>query len=58
MVEDKESRWSPGLVWPFCDQGEALVHNYKITHAGEQVAQRDFQNNATRPTAQLAHQHV
>ena len=21
---------------------------YKITHAGEQVAQRDFQNNATR----------
>ena len=37
---------------------------YKITHAEEQVEQRDFQNNAPAclcfgsPTAQLAHQHV
>jgi len=38
---------------------------YKITHAGEQVARWDFENNATRtslpgPTfvLELAHQHV
>lgn len=23
MVENKESRWSPGLVWSFCDEGKA-----------------------------------
>ena len=26
MVENKESRWSPGLVWSFCDEGEARVY--------------------------------
>ena len=26
MVENKESRWSPGLVWSFCDEGKARVY--------------------------------
>ena len=26
MVKNKESRWPPGVVWPFCDEGKASVY--------------------------------
>lgn len=46
MVKNKESRWPPGVVWPFCDEGKASVYMLIIivfhTSSFTRKKKRDF----------------
>ena len=56
LALERNLSWKSAIQIYSCDQVRYLTIDplqdpvtwYKITHAGEQVAQWDFQNNATR----------